>query len=258
MMTHTGMYRQILSRMGYYAYQRGLIDNHLSQNGGWEGHLQNCRRFTLAATELFRPQRITVLGSGWLLDFPLAEILEMGIEVRLIDIVHPPELVRQAGELKAVELVESDITGGLIEAVWDATRGYGFLRKLKSLDGIMVPEYEPGFDPGMVVSLNILTQLESRLLAWLRSRARIETEAIDRFRLRIQEQHIRFLKRHRSVLISDYSEVFTRPAGDEPVQTILAELPGGELREDWTWDYDLKGRESYTSRSIMKVTARAF
>lgn len=257
-MTYTGKYRSILSKMGYYAYQRGLIDNHLTQNGGWEGHLQNCRRFTLAAAERYKPRRITVLGSGWLLDFPLAEILELGIEVILVDIVHPPELVRQAGELKGVRLIESDITGGLVETVWNATRGYGILRKLRTLDGIHIPLYEPGFDPGMVVSLNILTQLESRLLAWLAARARLTTEETVSFRRSIQEQHIRFLKMHRSVLISDYSEVFTRNSVNEPVLTLMTELPGGELREDWTWDYDLSGRESYTSRSIMKVTARIF
>jgi hypothetical protein len=258
MMTHSDRYRRILYRMGYYPYQRGLIDNHLIQEGGWESHLQNCRNFTLSAIELYNPSSIAVLGSGWLLDLPLAEILEKGIEVKLVDIVHPPEVIKQTEDLKGVQLLESDITGGLIGEVWNQTRGFGIFRKLRTLERIRIPEYDPPFGTEMLISLNILTQLESRLLVWLGSRSRISDEETMRFRLEIQNRHVSLLKRHRSVLISDYSEVFKKSSGDQVVRTLFAELPEGDLKDEWTWNYDLKGRDNYTSKSVMKVTARAF
>ena len=75
-MTHTIAYRRMLGRMGYYNYQDGLIHHHINEEGGWEDHLSHCRDFILKAINLFRPEKVTVLGSGWLLDLPFAEIIE--------------------------------------------------------------------------------------------------------------------------------------------------------------------------------------
>ena len=35
----------MLSKMGYYTYQNGLIYNHLNQEGGWDGHLATLQEF---------------------------------------------------------------------------------------------------------------------------------------------------------------------------------------------------------------------
>ena len=144
-MTHSISYRRILNKMGYYAYQNGLIYNHLNQEGGWDSHLASCRSFINRALEYYNPEIVTVLGSGWLLDLPLAEMLEKIRKIYLVDIIHPPEVVKQAGELENVIIVEQDITGGLIEAVWNTTRKCTFFNKLKSLESITIPEYITGF-----------------------------------------------------------------------------------------------------------------
>src|SRR5512138_668826 len=114
-------YRRILYRLGYYDYQHGLIVRHLNQDEGWNSHLEKCRKFILRAIELNKPERVTVLGSGWLLELPLTEMLEKVSEVCLIDIIHPPEVIRQVRGMKNVELVTEDISGGLIEEVWRHT-----------------------------------------------------------------------------------------------------------------------------------------
>ena len=153
--------------MGYYSYQSGLIYRHLNQAGGWDAHLGHCRNFILKAVNLYKPEKITVLGSGWLLELPLAEMVEMTSKIILIDIVHPPEVYSQTGSFGNIELREEDVTGGLINEVWQKTRRYSFLNRLKTLDDIVIPEYNPQSDPGMVISLNILTQLESLLIDFL-------------------------------------------------------------------------------------------
>jgi hypothetical protein len=258
-MTHSGSYRRILSRMGYYAYQNGLIYNHLNQNGGWDGHLASCRNFIMKSLEYFKPSRVTVLGSGWLLDLPLAEMLEKTEMIYLVDIVHPPEVVRQAGELGNVILVEQDITGGLIEGIWNATRKFSFFRKLTSLESISIPEYVPAFDPGVVISLNILTQLESRLLEWMKNRTDIREEELMLFRKSIQERHIEFLMRHKAVLITDNGEVVIKKSGEiNTIPTLFVTLPQGQFREEWTWNFDLRAHENYTSRSVINVLALTF
>jgi hypothetical protein len=257
-MTHSIAYRRILNKMGYYAYQSGLIYNHLSQQGGWDSHLDCCRSFIKRALEFYRPDTVTVLGSGWLLDLPLAEMLEKTIKIYLVDIVHPPEVVKQAGDLENVFIVEQDVTGGLIEEVWNATKKFTFLRKMKSLESITIPEYSPGFDPGLVISLNIITQLESRLLDWLKKRSDISEDEFFTFRKIIQERHIAFLMKHKSVILTDYAEIVTKKSGEiTTVSTLIPELPKGKFSGEWTWDLDLKGHDYYNSSSMMKVVSVA-
>jgi hypothetical protein len=257
-MTYPVSYRRILNRMGYYAYQNGLIYNHLNQEGGWDSHLARCRSFINRALEYYKPEKVTVLGSGWLLDLPLAEMIEKTEMIYLVDIVHPPEVVKQAGELERVVIIEQDITGGLIEKVWNTSRKYTFINKLKSLESIIIPEYTPDFDPGMVISLNLLTQLEMRLIECLKKRSVISEDEFQSFRKEIQENHIRFLMRHRSVLITDYEEVVTKRNGETTAfPSLFAEIPMGKFREEWTWDIDLKGRDSYNSSRVMKVVSVA-
>ena len=258
-MSHSIEYRRILSRMGYYNYQNGLIYRHLNQEGGWDDHLEHCRNLILRTMELFKPEKVTVLGSGWLLELPLAEMAERTGTVCLVDIVHPPDVISQVSRLKNVEVRELDITGGLIEEVWNKTRKNSFLNRLKSLSTITVNEYIPGEDPGMVISLNIITQLETLLLKHLKGRSDIMEEELTGFRNKIQKKHIDFLVKHRSLLITDVEETFINRSGDEQInQTLITELPPVSYREEWTWDFDLKGVDFYNSKCRMKVLGLTF
>jgi hypothetical protein len=245
--------------MGYYNYQNGLIYRHLNQDGGWDNHLERCRNFILKALEYFKPEKITVLGSGWLMELPVAEMVEKFKTITLIDIVHPPEVISQTGSLKNVELLEQDVTGGLIEEVWNKSGKYSFFNKLQSLDSIIIPEYKPDCDPGMVISLSILTQLESLLIDFLRKRSKISEDEFSHFRSEIQRKHIDFLKKHRSVLISDVAEVITNKSGRiTEVPTLATDLPAGKFCEEWIWNFDQTGADFNNSRSILKVVALAF
>jgi len=242
--------------MGYYNYQSGLIYRHLNQEGGWDEHLERCRTFILRALYLYSPSKISVLGSGWLMELPLVEIIERGIKVSLIDIVHPPEVIAQAGRLKNVELVEADVSGGLICEVWYKSSKHSFLKKMKSLDDISIPEYIPESAPGMVISLNILTQLESLPVDFLKKRSNVKEEEFLLFRKEIQNRHLDFLKKHQSVLITDIAEITTGRSGNKnTVQTMVADVPGGIFKEEWTWDFDSKSVDFYNSTSVMKVLA---
>jgi len=240
--------------MGYYSYQNGLIYRHLRQEGGWDSHLDRCRKFIIRALELYKPEKVTVLGSGWLLELPLAEMIEKTGKITLIDIVHPPDVLEQAGNLKNVELLEQDISGGLIEEVWLKTGENSIFNKLQSLENINIPQFKPHSDPGMVISLNILSQLESLLITFLKKKTDIREDEYIGFRNEIQTNHISFLKEHNSVLISDVVEVFTDRSGNvtnEP--TVITDLPEGKYREEWDWNFDLTGTDYYTKRSILKV-----
>jgi hypothetical protein len=160
-MPYPASYKRILHRMGYYDYQQGFIFRHINQDKGWDEHLQRCRTFILKAVGIVNPSKVTVLGSGWLLELPLAEMSERIDMINLVDIIHPPEVIAQTATLKNISLIEEDVTGGLIEEVWKKAGKRTFLNKIDTLKMIRIPEYQPNEDPGMVISLNILSQMES-------------------------------------------------------------------------------------------------
>lgn len=242
--------------MGYYNYQNGLIYRHLNQGEGWNSHLEHCRNFILKALDLNKPSKVTVLGSGWLLELPVAEMIERNIEMALVDIVHPPEVRMQTESHDNIKLIEADLSGGLIEEVWQKAHNNIFFKKLKSIDNIIIPEYKQDSDPGMLISLNILTQLESLLLTFLRKRSKATEDDLIRFRAGIQNKHIDFLVKHNSLLITDYAEVFTSKTGVvSTVPTMVTELPPCKVKEEWVWDFDQAGSDYYNRRSHLKVVA---
>lgn len=242
--------------MGYYDYQRGIIYRHLNQEGGWDSHLERCRRFILNAMDHFKPEKITVLGSGWLLDLPIAEMSEKAARITLVDIVQPPDVVRQFAGFSNVGIVEADITGGLIENVWNSTRrGFPF-RRINTLENLNIPEFNTGSSQDMVISLNILTQLEVLPAELLMRKTRLPAGEISAFRKAVQQKHIEFLRKHTSVLITDTAEYFTGVSGEtEITKTAIAELPDGRYREEWTWNFDLIKSDFNERRSVLRILA---
>ena len=258
-MSYTESYRRMLNRLGYFDYQSGLIYRHLNQESGWDSHLEKCRRYIIRAIDEYKPEKVTVLGSGWLLELPIAEMVEKTGKVSLVDIIHPPDVVKQAGEIANVELVESDVTGGVIEQVDKKIRNNSFFRKATDLEGIIIPDYIPESHPGMIISLNLITQLEVLPVRYLKKKAHISDEELFLFRKAIQDSHIRFLSKYKSVLITDFEEVITEKSGVvKEIPTLIADLPDGRDREQWTWNFDLKGADNYNSRSVMHVIAITF
>ena len=144
----------------------------------------------------------------------------------------------------------------MIEEVWQKAGKYSFFNKLKSLDDITIQEYSPTGDPGLVISLNILTQLEFLLIDFLKKRSVIREEEFNLLRSGIQKKHIDFLKKHRSILISDYAEVFLDKSGNTTtIPTLMTLLPEGQFKEEWTWQFEQTDNYLYNSTSVMKVIA---
>lgn len=259
-MTHTPNYRRILHRMGYYDYQMGLASRYLNQGEGWKVHSRRCRNFIMKVVEMCRPGRITVLGSGWLLEFPLAEAAETAERIILADIIHPQEVISQTAGMGNIELLETDLTGGFVEELWKRTRYRISFRRKLSQDNMNFPDFSiPDFDmpdPGLVISLNILTQLEVLPLKLLRRRAALPDKYIERFSEELQKKHIEFLKRHNSVIITDIAGLTLDKKGKtRESPTLKTILPEGRFREEWIWDFDLAGEDFRQKKTLLKVAA---
>ena len=85
----------------------------LGEEGSWESHLQKTRHTILDEFNRINPKTVAVLGSGWLLDVPVKEIIEGGAKVRLIDIAHPQRIKHKFGSNPNIHLVDYDLTGGI-------------------------------------------------------------------------------------------------------------------------------------------------
>jgi hypothetical protein len=245
--------------MGYYDYQQGLIYRHLRQGAGWNHHLGKTRAFILESINHCKPGAVTVLGSGWLLDLPLAEMSERVRDIYLVDVIHPPGVAEQVKKLGNISLMEMDITGGLIGEAWKRKKKYRVFKRDMKNEKISVPVFCPGFDTGLVISLNILTQLEILPLRFLEKNTRVTGSELNDLRREIQQKHLDFLARRESVLITDTAEIFTDRQGNvSEKQSVIIDLPGGARADSWIWNFDMKRTDFYRKRSVMKVVAILF
>jgi hypothetical protein len=141
MITHPG--KKIIRKMGYLSDQRGIINRLLREENGWDIHLENSRIFILKHAIREDCKRIGILGSGWLLDVPMDEITRQAHQVYLYDIYHPAQVMHLTNKYEGVELVQADLTGGLMESVFLITREYRKTGHKIPLDSLEYPIFSP-------------------------------------------------------------------------------------------------------------------
>jgi len=105
------------------------------------------------ADKIRKRDKVVVLGSGLLLDVPLAELSAMFREVVLMDIVCLPEARRQIKGYSNVSFIEHDVTH-IAERLY-ANRQLG----IPKLPKVVPASVEIDTGAGLVISLNILSQL---------------------------------------------------------------------------------------------------
>lgn len=242
--------RHIIRRLGYKANQQGIINRYLREMGQWDSHLWRCRKYILDSIALYKPDNITFLGSGWLMDIPLEEAAEMCRKVRLVDLMHPPQVRHKVSGIDNVEMHRQDISAGALTKIWDACR------KDTCISSVEMPVYDPGFDAGLVFSVNILTQLDSLLVDYLVRKAGMSYRALRPLRKNMQRAHIRYLENTDSILITDYVEYLK--TGDEIVadnKLVFCSMPKGRRKEEWIWEFDNSGNYYSGKRVIFGVKA---
>ena len=58
------------------------------------------------------------------------------------------------------------------------------------------------------------------------------------------------------LLITDISEIITDNSGNTTENpSVLTDLPEAKLKEEWTWNFDLRKSDYYRKKSVFKVTA---
>ncbi|MFQ5764985.1 MAG: hypothetical protein ACE5GT_08660 [Rhodospirillales bacterium] len=222
-----------LKAMGYVRELIAMEARHRRCRAAWAPHLERCQALILKAAEGVGRGRVTVLGSGLLLDVPWRELVETFDELRLVDILHLPLVRKETASTANVRLIEADVTG-VAEATYRHVEA--------GRDGSLPP---PRADTGLyaasdlVVSANILTQLPLMPTAYLRDNAPTYGEdEIRAFARRIVEHHLELLAAlpGRVALLTETRRVVVD--GVRVLQEIDplfgADVP--RAGRHWTWD----------------------
>ena len=233
--------KRILKEMKYISDQQGIMNRYFAESKGWNEHLKISRSFILENISRRNPETVMIMGSGWLLDVPLDELVSMCKQVYLADIHHPPQVRQKVKKIKNARLISADISGGAVMQVYQLVKGYKKDKVMRSLDTILPePPDLPAAD--YLVSLNLLNQLDILLVDYIKRYILYPEDEITRFRKRIQEHHLSILKPGASCLITDIKELIINRKKEvhQEKQLIHVHLPEGRSGKSWIWKFDRK------------------
>lgn len=224
-----------LRRVGYLRAQIGIKVRHRQCRRAWQPHLERTKQAILDGTR-HCPQRrkAVILGSGLLLDIPLAELSRAFCEVVLVDVVHPLKVFFLAKWYGNVRLVRADITNvaaALIKVAKTPDQPLPRATPTLFLDDQQVD---------FVASVNLLSQLPYMPTVYLdRQRPRPESET-DTFARDLIQAHLDYLRRLPGVvtLITDIEKLKVDRAGQvlEVIDILYgARTPPATL--EWVWEH---------------------
>lgn len=215
--------------------QRFLREGH-----NWESHLSNSQQVILREINRAQPKTIAILGSGWLLDVPLRQLLEQNIQIYLFDIAHPNKVVNRFRRVESVHLVSIDLTFGAIDRVFDFAMRPSEFAYGAFLNDIRLCSEQPfsGFD--LVISVNTLSQLHAPLMALFETSGRLGKYNYQELIEALQTLHINSLPRVQSLLITEVDEALINGKHElvsisPRVFTNIAEF---EMVKEWEWLFD--------------------
>ena len=223
-----------LAPMGYVREQGGITSRGSRSVNSWGIHQEECKAIILEAADHCQQQdKALILGSGPLLDVPLAELSRRFGEVVLVDILHLRRIRKEAGCYANVRLVQIDVTG-IAKTIFDLTRR----RRPVSL-----PKHRPNFfldeKFDLVASVNLLSQLPVIPGQYLTDGIKgYSVEAMDDFSRQLIEEHLGWLARFPGVvcLITDRERLEIGDSNILSRKNILwgVDLPKGG--RSWIWD----------------------
>lgn len=244
---------KIARKMGYVYSTIALQRRHQRQKRHWKSHLDHCHAFWKTIVTEHKPKVLVVLGSGPVLETPIAWLYDQVDEIHLVDIVHPARIVRKWGPDKKVVLDEMDLTG-LTEAVLD--------KKTLPSPGDFHPPKNIFPNADLVVSANLLSQLSLEPMWYLGKKFGLKEDSpqADALIQKLSSDHVAYLKSFNcpSYVFTDVERTYISPKGEvlekHPSRIhSLADL--GELKSTWPWELCPLGEVSKLYSITMTVNA---
>jgi hypothetical protein len=203
--------------MGYLREALGIAVRSEQWASSWRSHLESTKAVILEAAERC-PNRnqALILGSGLLLDVPLADLSRRFGRVVLADIIHVRRVRDVARRFPNVELVQADVTG-VTKSLFSQVRR----RQIGALPHDMSELFlDQPFD--LVASVNLLSQLPVIPCQFLRSS------------LLLVPPHEIFSGT--VALITDYEREERDESGTESREDLLGGIRLRRGGHRWTWD----------------------
>jgi hypothetical protein len=248
--------RQPIRRMGFIKDQEGIMNRYIRESSHWKAHLERTRNFISASFQHTEAESVAVLGSGWLLDVPLENLLSRFKHIYLVDIHHPIQIRKRTASMSQVKLIEEDLSGGAIEQVWH------FLKKPDSDHEGLLPGHFPlspplsHIRPDAMISVNLLNQLDIMLCDHILKKKHFQQGELAPLRTAIQAFHLDWISKKPGCLVSDTLEEVVDKNGVKKSKALLyTKLPEGIRRDTWWWDFDTQGTYHPGSRTRMEVQA---
>ncbi len=249
--------KNILRRMGFLADQQGILNRFFRESDQWKHHLDNTSNFIIKCLKNKHIKSLIVLGSGWLMDFPLEKIAEDIEYIKMVDVYHPPQVQKKVKAYYGIQCISADITGGYIKMIYDDIKNSGHSKtSFTFTPRTMLTELKCSEDT-FIISLNIKNQLDILLVDYLKKKSRVDQETILQIRERIQNDHVRLLMNNRYILITDYEELIInrKNQSDLKKNLIYTKLPRARYHKEWIWTFDTHNLYNPEGQTLLKVRA---
>lgn len=176
------------------------------------------------------------MGTGLLLDIPVAELSATFEKVLLIDILQLPEVIRYCAQFANVRCVQHDVTEMVME-----------LYELSSLKGkrplpqqAVLPTYlldDPTVD--FVVSVNILSQLPIMPQLFLERTCGFKEHEFKELNSSMVRNHLEYIQKFNAnvLLVTDVFRHLLDSTGKiVDTESVVEHIPLPEHRNEWKWD----------------------
>ena len=97
--------KRTIRKMKFISDQEGIMNRYLREKDHWDLHLNRTKKFILDSFIKKERRSVAVLGSGWLLDLPLNELVNRFEKILLVDINHPAQIRNKVRSYNNVEVV---------------------------------------------------------------------------------------------------------------------------------------------------------
>jgi hypothetical protein len=242
-----------MRRLGYLRGQLGIKVRHRQCRRAWREHLKRTQSAIRAGLlECSQRRKAVVMGSGLLLDVPLADLSAMFREVILVDVVHPLRAYVATWRYRNVRLLRADVTETAAE-----------LARVAKIPQAPLPQAAPQLfcdDPEIdyVVSVNLLSQLPYIPSLYLAKSPHRAEQEIDDYAVSLIHAHLDYLTRLPGVvtLITDIEKIQVDAEGREIDRfDILYGVKLPWTGEEWTWEHVPVGHLSREHAYLRRVCA---
>lgn len=188
-------------RLGYLYESIALRERYRRCEASWRHHIAKCHEETLSVVDRSSANRcMLALGSGLLVEIPMADLLRRFARIVLVDFVHPREVRRRWGVHPRVSLLEIDLLGIAAPLLkWSCDTSD------QKLPVPMPPTALNQYGADFVLSANCLSQLALKPRQHLERK--VESAKLDQFCEQLARAHLTQVKElapDKHLVISDY------------------------------------------------------